>query len=85
MTGPWLRTGPCTPDMCVGAAVVGAGAARRALRLLAAALVVLAGVPVALAFRHARPDVRARVTGRWARLLLRALGIHLDLVAEDPA
>ncbi|MEU8321978.1 lysophospholipid acyltransferase family protein [Nonomuraea sp. NPDC048881] len=85
MTGPWLRTGPCTPDMCVGAAVVGAGAVRRALRLLAAALVVLAGVPVALAFRHARPDVRARVTGRWARLLLRALGIHLDLVAEDPA
>ncbi|MEV3982524.1 lysophospholipid acyltransferase family protein [Nonomuraea sp. NPDC049758] len=85
MTGPWLRTGPCTPDMCVGAAVVGAGAARRALRLLAAALVVLAGVPVALAFRHARPDLRARVTGTWARLLLRALGIHLDLVAEDPA
>ncbi|MER6581590.1 lysophospholipid acyltransferase family protein, partial [Nonomuraea sp. NPDC001023] len=85
MTGPWLRTGPCTPDMCVGAAVVAAGAARRALRLLAAAVVVLAGVPVALSLRHAGPAVRARVTGTWARLLLRALGIRLDLVAEEAA
>ncbi|MEU1726096.1 lysophospholipid acyltransferase family protein [Nonomuraea sp. NPDC005692] len=84
MTGPWLRTGPCTPDMCVGAAVAGAGVARRALRLLAAALVVLAGVPVALSLRRARPDVRGRVTGTWARLLLRALGIHLDLAAGEP-
>ncbi|MEV4372005.1 lysophospholipid acyltransferase family protein [Nonomuraea sp. NPDC049637] len=85
MTGPWLRTGPCTPDMCVGAAVVAAGAARRALRLLAAAVVVLAGVPAALSLRHAGPAVRARVTGTWARLLLRALGIRLDLVAEEAA
>ncbi|MER6507450.1 lysophospholipid acyltransferase family protein [Nonomuraea sp. NPDC001636] len=84
MTGPWLRTGPCTPDMCVGAAVAGAGAARRALRLLAAALVVLAGVSVAPAFRHARPDVRARATGTWARLLLRALGIHLEVIPGEP-
>ncbi|MFI7468443.1 lysophospholipid acyltransferase family protein [Nonomuraea sp. NPDC049646] len=84
MTGPWLRTGPCTPDMCVGAAVVAAGAARRALWLLAAALVVLAGVPVALTARHVRADVRARLTGTWARLLLRALGIRLELTTEEP-
>ncbi|MFI6182622.1 lysophospholipid acyltransferase family protein [Nonomuraea sp. NPDC051191] len=84
MTGPWLRTGPCTPDMCVRAAVLGAGMARRALRLLAAVLVVLAGVPVALTARHVRADVRARATGTWARLMLRALGVRLELVAEEP-
>ncbi|RSN12515.1 1-acyl-sn-glycerol-3-phosphate acyltransferase [Nonomuraea sp. WAC 01424] len=84
MTGVWLRMGPCTPDMCVRAAVLGAGAARRTLRLLAAVLVVLAGVPVALTARHARADRRARITGAWARLLLRALGIRLDVIAEEP-
>ncbi|GGT01428.1 lysophospholipid acyltransferase family protein [Nonomuraea spiralis] len=85
MTGVWLRMGPCTPDMCVRAAVLGAGAARRTLRLLAAVLVVLAGVPVALTARHARAGRRARITGAWARLLLRALGIRLDVIAEEPA
>ncbi|PZG03799.1 lysophospholipid acyltransferase family protein [Nonomuraea aridisoli] len=61
------------------APVAAAGAFLRCARIGAALLVVLAGVPVALACRAASLPVRARVTGVWARLFLRALGIRLDV------
>ncbi|MER7504277.1 lysophospholipid acyltransferase family protein [Nonomuraea pusilla] len=80
---PWLRAGPCTPVTCVEEAASQARAARRAARILAAALVLLAGVPVALALRRSSPSLRARATRRWARLLLRALGVAVEVTAQD--
>ncbi|MFI7611584.1 lysophospholipid acyltransferase family protein [Nonomuraea terrae] len=59
-----------------------AGPCLRAARIVAASLVVLAGVPVALACRAASLPVRARATGAWARLLLHVLGVRLDVTAE---
>ncbi|NUS04137.1 MAG: 1-acyl-sn-glycerol-3-phosphate acyltransferase, partial [Nonomuraea sp.] len=83
MINPWLRTGPCSPGACVRAAASAAGTPRLAVRLLAAACVVLAGLPLALATCHARADLRAGVTRRWARLLLRALGLRLEITTPD--
>jgi 1-acyl-sn-glycerol-3-phosphate acyltransferase len=77
---PWLRMGPCSPEACVEAPDALAGPVRRAARILAALLVVLAGVPVSLAMRRARTARRARVTKTWASLLLRALGIRVEIV-----
>ncbi|MEU8248669.1 hypothetical protein [Nonomuraea sp. NPDC048916] len=73
---PWLRMGPCTPAACVSAPVVAAGPLRRAGRLVAACLVLLAGVPISLAIRRTRTAWRTQITRTWARLLLRALGIR---------
>ncbi|TDD40401.1 1-acyl-sn-glycerol-3-phosphate acyltransferase [Nonomuraea terrae] len=79
---PWRPLGPCTPAACVRAPAAAAGPCLRAARIVAASLVVLAGVPVALACRAASLPVRARATGAWARLLLHVLGIRLDVTAE---
>ncbi|NUP64995.1 MAG: 1-acyl-sn-glycerol-3-phosphate acyltransferase, partial [Nonomuraea sp.] len=43
----------------------------------------LAGLPVALAACHVRADVRAEITRAWARLLLHALGLRLEIVTPD--
>lgn len=80
---PWLRMGPCSPGACVQAAGSAAGTLRLAARLLAATCVVLAGLPVALAACHAPGDVRAEITRLWARLLLRALGLRLEVSTPE--
>ncbi|MCP2346060.1 1-acyl-sn-glycerol-3-phosphate acyltransferase [Nonomuraea roseoviolacea subsp. carminata] len=79
---PWLRMGPCSPAACVEPPVAAAGPLRRVSRLLAAALVLLAGVPVALLVRRARTSRRARITTAWARALLRALGVRVAIAAD---
>ncbi|MEU8140527.1 lysophospholipid acyltransferase family protein [Nonomuraea sp. NPDC048901] len=74
---PWLRMGPCTPDACVEPPAALAGPLRRVARLLAAVLVLLAGLTIALATRRAGTAWRAEITKTWARLLLRVLGIRV--------
>ncbi|WP_157546357.1 lysophospholipid acyltransferase family protein [Microtetraspora fusca] len=76
---PWLRPSPCLPDACVEPPVAVAGPVRRALRLTGAALVVLAGLPLSVAARAAGTTRRGRMVGMWARTLLRALGVQLDV------
>ncbi|WP_222871312.1 lysophospholipid acyltransferase family protein [Nonomuraea sp. PA05] len=73
---PWRPMGPCTPAACIGDPASAVGRVRRAARLLAAVTVVLGGVPVALV---ARSFTRARLTRLWALLMLRALGIRLEV------
>ncbi|UBU09023.1 lysophospholipid acyltransferase family protein [Nonomuraea gerenzanensis] len=73
---PWRPMGPCTPAACIGDPASAVGRVRRTGRVLAVAAVVLGGVPVALA---ARLFTRAHVTRLWARLMLRALGLRLEV------
>jgi 1-acyl-sn-glycerol-3-phosphate acyltransferase len=75
---PWLRAAPCAPETCVRAPAAPAGVARRVARLAAAALVLVAGVPVALLTRRVGRARRVAVTSRWARLLLLALGVRIS-------
>ncbi|WP_237104250.1 1-acyl-sn-glycerol-3-phosphate acyltransferase [Nonomuraea sp. MG754425] len=83
---PWRPLGTCTPAACVRDPLAAVGRARRAARLLGALAVVLAGVPVAIAARLCRTDHdRARLTRSWARLMLRVLGIGLDVHGTAPA
>ncbi|MEU8173499.1 lysophospholipid acyltransferase family protein [Microbispora hainanensis] len=71
----WLPASPCAPDVCVRAQARTAGPLRRAARLTAALVVLLAGLPIALAL--GRTAWRGVVTTRWSRLLLRALGVRI--------
>ncbi|MCA2229052.1 lysophospholipid acyltransferase family protein [Nonomuraea aurantiaca] len=81
---PWLRMGPCTPEVCVEAPAALAGPLHRLARLLAAVLVLLAGLSIALATRRAGTVWRAEITKTWARLLLRALGISVRTTEPQP-
>ncbi|GAA3234593.1 1-acyl-sn-glycerol-3-phosphate acyltransferase [Nonomuraea helvata] len=74
---PWRPLGPCTTDTCVEAATAAAGPVQLAARLVAAFLVLLAGVPMSLVGRM-RATWRTELTMAWARLLLRALGVRLE-------
>lgn len=75
---PWLPLAPCSPAACVEPPHVAVGPARRAVRLAVAVVVLLAGVPLALATRWVGTARRARFTAAWARLLLRALGVRVE-------
>ncbi|MFC4011195.1 lysophospholipid acyltransferase family protein [Nonomuraea purpurea] len=79
IANPWRPTGPCTPASCVQAAAAETGPVHRAVRLFAALLVVLAGLPLALASRAVPTGRRADLTRAWARLLLRTLGIRIHV------
>ncbi|MFF3667410.1 lysophospholipid acyltransferase family protein [Microtetraspora malaysiensis] len=76
---PWLRPSPCLPDACVEPPVAVAGPVRRVLRLAAAALVVLAGLPLSAVARAVGTARRGRIVAMWTRTLLRALGVRLDV------
>ncbi|MEV5739973.1 lysophospholipid acyltransferase family protein [Microbispora rosea] len=71
----WLPASPCAPDVCLRTQARTVGPLRRAARLTGAVLVLLAGLPIALAL--GRTAWRGAVTTRWSRLLLRALGIRI--------
>ncbi|MEU6721822.1 lysophospholipid acyltransferase family protein [Nonomuraea sp. NPDC046802] len=79
IANPWRPIGPCTPASCVQAAAAETGPVHRAVRLFAALLVVLAGLPLALASRAVPTGRRADLTRAWARLLLRTLGIGIHV------
>ncbi|WP_171074675.1 lysophospholipid acyltransferase family protein [Nonomuraea basaltis] len=76
---PWRPLGPCSPAACVEVPAAQAGPVRLVARLSAALLVVLAGVPLSLATCRVRAARRAEITRVWARLLLRALGIRVEV------
>ncbi|MFF0326884.1 lysophospholipid acyltransferase family protein [Nonomuraea angiospora] len=75
---PWRPFGPCTAQACLAPAARATRPVLLVARLCAALLVVLAGVPVSLVGR-VRAAWRAKLTMAWARLLLRALGIRLEV------
>ncbi|MGV9379577.1 lysophospholipid acyltransferase family protein [Nonomuraea sp. NPDC003707] len=76
--GPWHPFAPCTAQACLAPAARATRPFLLVARLCAALLVVLAGVPVSLVGR-VRTAWRAKLTMAWARLLLRALGIRLEI------
>jgi 1-acyl-sn-glycerol-3-phosphate acyltransferase len=73
---PWLPVSPCTVPTCVAAPESAAGTVRRVVRLVIAVAVILSGVLVVFLPGTAR---RARMTGPWSRLLLRALGLRIEV------
>jgi 1-acyl-sn-glycerol-3-phosphate acyltransferase len=77
----WLPVSPCATHVCVGAPRSAAGVVRRIVRLAAAAAVLLGGVPVALLSSTALSNAarRTRISMSWARLLLRALGVRIEV------
>jgi 1-acyl-sn-glycerol-3-phosphate acyltransferase len=75
----WVPVGPCTVYSCVSPPAETAGPARRAVRLLGAVVVVLAGLPWALAARHIGGARRTAMTMAWARAFLRVLGVRLEV------
>ncbi|MGP3965481.1 lysophospholipid acyltransferase family protein [Nonomuraea sp. 3N208] len=81
---PWRPVGPCSTAACVTGPAVAAGPLRRAARLSAALLVILAGIPVSLAACRTPARLRAAITRAWARLLLRALGIRVVVAPGTP-
>ncbi|MEV0389029.1 lysophospholipid acyltransferase family protein [Nonomuraea sp. NPDC050643] len=81
---PWRPSGPCTPAACVGPPAAAAGRVARLARFAGAVLMVLAGVPLALLGRALDAPRRARLTGAWARLMLRALGLRLEVAGPPP-
>ncbi|GAA4181509.1 lysophospholipid acyltransferase family protein [Streptosporangium oxazolinicum] len=76
---PWVPVAPCTPATCLFPPGSRATGPRRALRLVAAVLVVLAGVALALAARGLGTTGRIRLTSAWSRLVLRAVGVRVEV------
>ncbi|WP_440067858.1 lysophospholipid acyltransferase family protein [Streptosporangium sp. OZ121] len=76
---PWMPTAPCGPAGCLLPPGSRAAGPRRALRLAAIALVVLAGTVVALAARGLGTTGRIRLTSAWSRLVLRAVGVRVEV------
>ncbi|GAA3715077.1 lysophospholipid acyltransferase family protein [Nonomuraea antimicrobica] len=83
---PWRPVGPCTPEECVQDSAAAVGRVVRGARILAAVVIVLAGVPAALLSRtFASRRRQAAFTRMWARVLLRALGLRLEVVGPPDA
>ncbi|WP_223167448.1 lysophospholipid acyltransferase family protein [Nonomuraea sp. SYSU D8015] len=76
---PWRPLGPCSPAACVEVPAAAAGAVRLMARLSAALLVVVAGVPLSFAISWMTAARRAAVIRAWARLMLRALGLRVEV------
>ncbi|MEU1721606.1 lysophospholipid acyltransferase family protein [Nonomuraea sp. NPDC005692] len=76
---PWLARAPCSVRACLPEEAVAAGRARRAARLCGALLVLLAALPAFLVMGAAPRLWRARTVQTAARLLLRALGVRVEV------
>ncbi|MFF7990733.1 lysophospholipid acyltransferase family protein [Kitasatospora xanthocidica] len=75
----WLPTATCRPETCLADPAPEVSHPRRALRLTACLLAVLAGVVLSLPVRLLPYDGRDRLARLWARVLLRALGVTVHL------
>ncbi|MFJ8196521.1 lysophospholipid acyltransferase family protein [Streptomyces sp. NPDC096152] len=76
----WLPGAPCTPRACVEATRSAAAVPRAALRLMAVAVLVLAGVALSpLAGR-----IPADWTRRWCRAIVRACGVRVRVTGTTP-
>ncbi|MFI9591785.1 lysophospholipid acyltransferase family protein [Nonomuraea sp. NPDC052265] len=82
---PWLPRAPCSVRACLPEEAVAAGRARRAARLCATLLVLLAALPAFLVMGAAPRLWRARTVQAAARLLLRALGVRVEVVGPVEA
>ncbi|MFF5108481.1 lysophospholipid acyltransferase family protein [Streptosporangium sp. NPDC000509] len=76
---PWIPVAPCTPAGCLSPPGSRAEAPRRALRLAAVGLVVLAGVVLTLVARGLGTTNRIRLTSAWSQLVLRAVGVRIEV------
>ncbi|MFI1068928.1 lysophospholipid acyltransferase family protein [Streptomyces puniciscabiei] len=71
----WLPSAPCTPGACVERARAATAVPRAALRLTAAAALVLAGIVLSpLGGR-----IPAAWVGRWCRAIVRAMGVRVRI------
>ncbi|TXS49164.1 lysophospholipid acyltransferase family protein [Streptomyces sp. t39] len=84
MTSVWQPTAPCTPERCAAGTGPAAGAARAVLRLTAGLAVVAAGILFAPVAALLGAPLRHRLTGRWARAVLRAFGVRVSVVGVPP-
>ncbi|MFD8704070.1 lysophospholipid acyltransferase family protein [Kitasatospora sp. NPDC059648] len=75
----WLPTAPCRPETCLGERAPEVSHPRRALRLSACLVAVLAGVLLSLPVRLLPYGARDRLIRLWARVLLRTLGVTVHL------
>jgi hypothetical protein len=76
---PWLPVAPCMPATCLIPSDLRAAWPRRTLRLTAAVILILAGTVFALAAYAFGTAERIRLTSVWSRLLLRALGVRIEV------
>ncbi|SNS92565.1 1-acyl-sn-glycerol-3-phosphate acyltransferases [Streptosporangium subroseum] len=76
---PWLPVAPCMPTTCLVPSDARAAWPRRTLRLTAAVILILAGTVFALLTHLLGTAERVRVTSVWSRLLLRALGVRIEV------
>ncbi|MGW8066141.1 lysophospholipid acyltransferase family protein [Streptomyces ziwulingensis] len=78
----WLPAAPCTPGACVEPSRAAAAVPRAVLRLAAVAVLLLAGVAIALTplgrgRARRRGRVPAAVVRRWCRWIVRAAGVRV--------
>lgn len=74
----WVPNSPCTPAACIPEEPL-VGMPRRALRCLACAAVLLAGLASLPAVARLRPETRQRLVTAWARTLVRAVGVRVRI------
>ncbi|MET9778340.1 lysophospholipid acyltransferase family protein [Streptomyces sp. NPDC006367] len=80
----WLPAAPCTPGTCVEPDRAAGAVVRAVPRLAAVAVLLLAGIAVALT--PARPRVPAALVRRWCRWIVRAAGVRVRVTgAAAPA
>ncbi|MFE6052723.1 lysophospholipid acyltransferase family protein [Kitasatospora sp. NPDC056446] len=75
----WLPTATCRPETCLADPSPEVSHPRRALRLTACLVVVVAGVVLSLPGRLLPYGGRDRLVRLWARVLLRTLGVTVHL------
>ncbi|GAA2880862.1 lysophospholipid acyltransferase family protein [Streptosporangium fragile] len=76
---PWLPVAPCMPATCLTPPDARAAWPRRTLRLMAMALVLLAGVVLAFVAAGLGTGRRIRLTSLWSRAALRAIGVRVEV------
>ncbi|WP_344446680.1 lysophospholipid acyltransferase family protein, partial [Kitasatospora nipponensis] len=77
----WLPTAPCTPEACVPPPDPVVGLARRLLRTVVCAGVLVAGITLAPLVRSRSRRVARLLVRAWARLLVASLGVRLRSTA----
>ncbi|RKT19759.1 1-acyl-sn-glycerol-3-phosphate acyltransferase [Streptomyces sp. 1114.5] len=78
----WLPTAPCRPETCLAEPSPEVSHPRRVLRLTACLAAVLAGVVLSLPARLLPQGGRDRLVRLWARLVLRTLGVTVQLTGS---
>lgn len=80
----WLPVAPCAPEECATHHGPTAGAGVAALRVLAGLSLVLAGALLSTPVALLGGRTRDRLTRRWARAVLRAFGLRVQITGTPP-